>query len=255
MLFRSRPVERVSKGNAIFTLSPKELIMPLLSRANIRQNLIHVGAQLCQKTSWTDYSEYKSKCQDLLQQHLLDFLYSESSWRYKILQKSNVSKDKNYITPLPLDIVAIKLDQGRDFKMGIVTDTSDPPRVKVRTFVNGKRQEPLFHPLTLGLLYRDPPEQTSSEIRLENDARDRAKKGLEKAWSDSPEQVIEAERELLSEQYANLVTEGLHKGRVNLISGLVEPFLITNLPSKESIAKENVFISNHKASILMFMQR
>ena len=113
-VMNARPVKRISRGNAIFTLSPKELIMPLLSRANIRQNLLHVGAQLCQETSWTDYSEYKSDCQDLLQKHLLDFLYSESSWRYKVLSKSNVSKDKQYLTPQPLDIVAVKLDSGRD---------------------------------------------------------------------------------------------------------------------------------------------
>ena len=125
-----------------------------------------------------------------------------------------------------------------------MTDTSDAPRVKVRTFVNGKRQEPLFHPLTLGLLFRDPP-----EIQLENDARDRAKKGLEKSWIAIPDHVIEAEREMLSEQHANLVTEGLHKGRVNFITGLVEPFLVTDLPSKESIAKENVFVSNDNTSL------
>ena len=107
-------------------------------------------------------------------------------------------------------------------------------------------KEPLFHPLTLGLLYRDPPEQSSSEIRLEIDARDRAKKGLEKAWSDSPEQVIEAERKLLSEQYSNSVAEGIHKNRVNLISGLIEPYMITDLPSKGDMAKENTFLSNEK---------
>ena len=145
--------------------------------------------------------------------------------------------------------MAIKLDQGRDFKMGIVVDTSDPPRVKVRTFVNGKRQEPLFHPLTLGLLYRDPPGQTSSEISLENEARDRAKKGLDKAWEDSLEQVKEAERKLLSVQYSNLVAPGTHKGRVDLISGHIEPYMITDLPSKGDIAKENTFLSNDKASM------
>ena len=180
--------------------------MPLLSRASIRQNIIHVGAQLCQETSWSDYSEYKTSCQNLLQQHLLDFLYSESSWRYQILKKSNVSKDKNHITPLPLDIVAIKIDQGRDFKMGIVVDTSEPPRVKVRIFSNGKQSEPLYHPLTLGLLYRDPPQQTSSQIRLENEARERAKLGLDKAWEDSLDEVKEAERKLLQVQYYNTRT-------------------------------------------------
>ena len=75
-VMNARPIKRVSRGNAVFTLSPKELIMPLLSRANIRQNILHVGAQLCQDTSWTDYTEYKSDSQQLLQQQLLDFLYS-----------------------------------------------------------------------------------------------------------------------------------------------------------------------------------
>ena len=130
-----------------------------------------------------------------------------------------------------------------------MVDTSDPPRVKVRTFSNGKQQEPLFHPLTLGLLCRDPPQQTSSEISLENEARERAKKGLDKAWEDSLEQVKEAERKLLNVQYSNLVAPGTHKGRVDLVSGRIEPYIVTDLPSKRDIERENTFLSNDRACI------
>ena len=103
--------------------------MPLLSRANIRQNMLHIGTQLCQDVSWSDYTQYKTDSQQLLQQQLLDFLYSESSWRYKILSKSNVYHDKNVLRPQPQDIVAIKLANGTDYKLGVVTDTSECPRI------------------------------------------------------------------------------------------------------------------------------
>ena len=42
-VMNARPIKRVSRADAVFTLSPKELIMPLLSRANIRQNILHIG--------------------------------------------------------------------------------------------------------------------------------------------------------------------------------------------------------------------
>jgi len=66
-VMNARPIKRVSRADAVFTLSPKELIMPLLSRANIRQNLLHVGTQLCQDVSWSDYTQYKTDSQQLLQ--------------------------------------------------------------------------------------------------------------------------------------------------------------------------------------------
>ena len=130
--------------------------------------------------------------------------------------------------------------------MGIVVDTSEPPRVKVRIFSNGKQQEPLYHPLTLGLLYRDPPQQTSSQINLENEARERAKKGLDKAWEDSLEQVKEAERKLLKVQYSNLVAPGTHKGTLDLLSGRIEPYTVHDLPSKRDIERQNTFLSDDK---------
>merc|ERR1712215_128118 len=173
-VMNARPIKRVSRADTVFTLSPKELIMPLLSRANIRQNILHIGVQLCQDVSWSDYTEYKSDSQQLLQQQLLDFVYSESSWRYKILSKSNVSHDENVLTPKPQDIVAVKLDNGRDFKLGVVTDTTEAPRVRVQTLTNERQHEPLYHPLTLGLLFRDPPSQSSNEVEAENEARLRA---------------------------------------------------------------------------------
>ena len=127
--------------------------MPLLSRASITQHLLHVGTQLCQDVSWTDYTEYKSDSQQLLQQQLLSFLYSESSWRFKILSNLHVSHDKNVLKPEP----AITLAGDSDYKMGVVTDTSECPRIRVRTLTNGERDEPLIHLLNLGLLFRDPP--------------------------------------------------------------------------------------------------
>ena len=119
--------------------------MPLLSRARIRQNLLHVGAQLCQSVSWSDYTKFKSESQQLLQQQLLSFLYSESSWRYNILSNSNVSHDKDVLKPQPQDIVAIKMAGDSDFKMGVVTGTFECPHIKVRTLTGGRRDEPLIH--------------------------------------------------------------------------------------------------------------
>ena len=105
----SRPVKKVTRSNSVFTLSCKELVMPLLSRANIRQEILHMGTQLCQATSWSDYTAYKSDSQELLQHHLLNFLYSEASWRYNALKQSSVSKDKTFLEPHVNDIVAIKI--------------------------------------------------------------------------------------------------------------------------------------------------
>ena len=101
--------------------------MPLLSRASIRQNLLHIGVQLCQSVSWSDYSKYKSDSQQLLQQQLLSFLYSESSWRYNILSKSNVSRDKVVLEPMPNDIIAIKIHGEDDYKMGLVIENRRLP--------------------------------------------------------------------------------------------------------------------------------
>ena len=186
--------------------------MPLPSRANIRQNLLHVGTQLCQDVSWSDYTQYKTDSQQLLQQQLLDFLYSESSWRFKILSKSNVSHDKNVLRPHPQDIVIIELANDMDYKMGVVTDTSECPRIRVRTLTNGKRDEPLIHSLNLGLLFRDPPSQSSSEVAAENEARRRAADGLEKTWQGQSANKISSERRKLVEFHENQITAGLHRG-------------------------------------------
>ena len=61
--------------------------------------------------------------------------------------------------------------------------------------------------------------------------------------------MIDEERQMLSDQHASQVTEGVHRGRVNFVTGLVEPFLVTDLPSKANIAKENVFVSNDNISL------
>ena len=84
---------------------------------------------------------------------------------------------------------------------------------------------------------------------MENDARTRAKKGLTKSWTDRPDHVIDAERDMLSEQHASQVAEGVHRGRVNFVTGLVEPYLVMDLPSKATIAADNVFISNDEISL------
>ena len=55
-LMNAHLIKRVSKGDAVCTLCPQKLVMPLLSR----QNLLHVDAQLCQDVSWFDYTAYKS---------------------------------------------------------------------------------------------------------------------------------------------------------------------------------------------------
>ena len=93
-------------------------MIPLLSRANIRQKILHLGTKLCQATSWSDYTNYKSDSQNLLQQHLLNFLYSEASWRFNALKKSNVTKDKDFLEPQPNDVVAIKIAGIEDYKLG-----------------------------------------------------------------------------------------------------------------------------------------
>ena len=78
-VMNNRPVKRINKGEAVFSLSPKEMVMPLLSRVHILQNLLHCRSQLMDTVSWTDYEQFKSDSQDLLQAHLLNFLYNESS--------------------------------------------------------------------------------------------------------------------------------------------------------------------------------
>ena len=169
-----RPVKKVTHSDSVFTLSAKELVMPLLSRASIRQNILHLGSQLCQSTSWSDYSAYKSDSQQLLQQHLLSYLYSEASWKFNIMSRSNVFHDKHLLQPEPNDIVAIKMHGEDDFKLGVVTSNDESPRIKVRTLTGGKRDQPLVHILNLGLMYRDPPHQTSDAVAADNDAPERA---------------------------------------------------------------------------------
>ena len=168
--------------------------MPLFSRASIRQNILHIGSQLCQATSWSDYSAYKTDSQQLLQQHLLSFLYSEASWKFNVMQKSNVSHDKHLLQPEINDIVAIKMHGEEDFKLGVVTSNKESPRIKVRTLTGGKRDQPLVHILNLGLMYCDPPHQPSDAVAADNDALERASIGLDKAWEGQPTCKITSER-------------------------------------------------------------
>ena len=232
-----RPVKIVTHSNSIFTLSAKELVMPLLSRASIRQNILHIGSQLCQATSWSDYSAYKSDSQQLLQQHLLSFLYSEASWKFNVMQKSNVSHDKHLLQPEINDIVAIKMHGEEDFKLGVVTSNKESPRIKVRTLTGGKLDQPLVHILNLGLMYRDPPNQTSDAVAADNDALKRAAIGLDKAWEGQPKYKITAERLKLKKIHESLIFEGL-----NLLSGQYEDYFITNLCSSNNM--EEISFSN-----------
>ena len=148
-----RPVKKVTRLNSIFTLSSRELVMPLLWHASIRQDILHIGSQLCQATSWSDYTAYKTDSQQLLQQHLLSFLYSEASWKFNVMQKSNVSHDKHLLEPEINDVVAIKIAGVEDFKLGVVTCNKQSPRIKVRTLTGGRRDQPYVHILNLGLMY------------------------------------------------------------------------------------------------------
>ena len=136
----------------------------------------------------------------------------------------------------------MKLDNGRDFKLGVVTDTSEAPRVRVRTLTNGRQHEPLIHPLTLGLLFRDPPSQSSNEVEAENEARQRAEDGLKKTWQGQPANKISTERRKLVEFHENQIMAGLHRGRINLSTGLTEPYLIIDLPKSDEIQKDDAFV-------------
>ena len=208
----SRPVKRVTRSTSVFTLSSKELVIPLLSRANIRQEILHLGATLCQETNWSDYTNYKSDSQNLLQQHLLDFLYNESSWRFNALKKSNVSKDKNFLEPMPNDIVAIKREGGEDYKLGVVVCNRKSPRILVRPLTGGRQDLPYIHSLNLGLLFRDPPQPSSAEIAAENSSLERASIGIRKAFEGETECVLSTERLKMK-----IIHEALHVQGLSLI--------------------------------------
>ena len=97
---------------------------------------------------------YKSDSQNLLQQHLLNFLYSEASWRFNALKKSNVTKDKDFLEPQPNDVVAIKIAGIEDYKLGVVVCNKKSPRIKVRTLTGGRQDLPYVHSINLGLMFK-----------------------------------------------------------------------------------------------------
>ena len=101
------------------------------------------------RCEFTDYESFKSDSQDILQQELLNFLYSESSWKYKVLRDSNISRDKYQFEPQQDDVVAIKLGGGSDLKMEVVISTSQCPRIIVRMVLYGKKETPLVHSCNL----------------------------------------------------------------------------------------------------------
>ena len=136
--------------------------------------------------------------------------------------------------------MTIKLAGDSDYKLGVVTDTSECPRIRVRTLTHGKRDEPLIHSLNLGLLFRDPPSQSSNEILAENEARQRAADGLEKAWHDQPANKILMKKRKLADIHEKQILAGVHRGRINMVIGLTEPYYILYLPSPEELHIENV---------------
>ena len=153
------------------------------------------------------------------------------------MQKSNVSHDKHLLQPEINDIVAIKMHGEEDFKLGVVTSNKESPRIKVRTLTGGKRDQPLVRILNLGLMYRDPPNQTSDAVAADNDALERAAIGLDKAWEGQPKYKITAERLKLKKIHESLIFEGL-----NLLSGQYEDYFITNLCSSNNM--EEISFSN-----------
>ena len=97
------------------------------------------------------------------------------------------------------------------------------------------------------LLYRDPPSQSSSEVEAENEARLRAEDGLKKSWQGQPAHTITAERRKLSEFHERQIVAGLHRGRINLSTGLLEPYLVIDLPSRDEILTDDAFVPRHKS--------
>ena len=167
--------------------------MPLLSRVSIRQEILHMGSQLCQAASWSDYTAYKSDSQELLQQHLLDFLYSEASWRFNAMKQSNVNNDKTFLEPEVNDVVAIKIAGVEDFKLGVVVCNKKSPRIKIRTLTGGRQDQPYVHILNLGLMFRDPPSQSAADVAADNAALERASIGIEKAWEGHAKHILASE--------------------------------------------------------------
>ena len=50
---------------------------------------------------------------------------------------------------------------------------------------------------------------------------------------------------MLSDLHESQIAEGLHRGRVNLATGMVEPYLVADLPTDAEILADNVFIPSN----------
>ena len=114
------------------------------------------------------------------------------------------------------------------------------PGSRLGHYSTEKRDESLVHSCNLGLLFRDPPSQRSYEILAENDARQRASDEVEEAWHDKPANMILMEKRKLTTLHDKQISVGAHRGRVNLITGLTEPYYVLDLPSPEELHEENV---------------
>ena len=85
-------------------------------------------------------------------------------------------------------------------------------------------------------------------MTAENEAHERAASGLEKAWEGQPVHKIESERLKLIKIHESLITAGLHRGRINLATGLNEPYLIADLPAYDEMQRLPVLQSDNVKS-------
>ena len=170
---------------------------------------------------------------------MLNFLYSEASWRFNALKKSNVTKDKDFLEPQPNDVVAIKIAGIEDYKLGVVVYNKRSPRIKVRTLTGGRQDLPYVHSLNLGLMYRDPPKPSGEEIAAENASLERATVGIKKAYEGQAKYILNSERLNMMKIHESLHFQGHHKGRTNLLTGTREEYYISDLNS--SFKQEFIF--------------
>jgi len=148
--------------------------------------------------------------------------------------------------------VAIKLAGDSDFKMGVGIDTSKCPRIKVRTLLYRRRDEPLVHSLNMGSLFRDAPSKSSDVILAENYAQLRAADELKKAWHDQPANTIIDEKCKLTALHEKQISAGVHRGRINLTTGLTEPCYVLDLPRPEEL--QQVYVKE-KQKINLYLDR
>ena len=80
-------------------------------------------------------------------------------------------------------------------------------------------------------MFRDPPSPSGEAIAADNAALDRATIGIKKAWEGQAKCILASERLKMMKVHESLHTQGHHKGRINLLSGVHEEYYISNLGS------------------------